>query len=123
MSFFNRLIPTYGNWGGPGWSGGKRHENYKNTDWSVEALDSMDELFKEHDKKYQKAIEKYNSQEIDIKEKNKIWLDADKKLIENLDFLSQDPNKWFKKPLNITWAWLYRKSAIFLFQVKVFIIS
>ena len=60
MSVIDALVPTYGNWGGPGWSAGKRQSNYDDTDWSVEAIDSMDEVFKGHDKKYQLAIEEYN---------------------------------------------------------------
>jgi hypothetical protein len=44
---------TYGNWGGPGWSGGKFVHDPKLVDWSVPAIDEMDELFKQHDLRYQ----------------------------------------------------------------------
>lgn len=47
---------TYGNWGGPGWSGGKFTDDPDNVDWDVEAIDEMDELFKRHDYAYQHSI-------------------------------------------------------------------
>jgi len=40
---------TYGNWGGPGWSGGKFVSDPKLVDWSVDCIDEMDKLFKQHD--------------------------------------------------------------------------
>ena len=51
-SWWKCLLPRYGNWGGPGWSGGKWCPP-NSTDWSVPGVDEMDELFKEHDKQYQ----------------------------------------------------------------------
>jgi len=46
------LIPTYGNWGGPGWSSGQWCPTGE-VDWSVEAVDDLDQCFKNHDLVYQ----------------------------------------------------------------------
>jgi len=42
------LFP-YGNWCGAGWSGGKYTDNPEEVDWSVPAIDSIDQCCKEHD--------------------------------------------------------------------------
>ena len=44
--------PWYGNWGGPGWSGGECSKPGR-TKWHVEPIDALDACFKEHDKGYQ----------------------------------------------------------------------
>jgi len=46
-------VLTYGNWGGPGWSGGEFVHDPKLTDWTVQAVDDMDAAFKMHDLHYQ----------------------------------------------------------------------
>lgn len=51
--WWQRLLPTYGNWGGIGWSAGTWNNDPAQTDWSVAAIDEMDELFKWHDWAYQ----------------------------------------------------------------------
>lgn len=53
MSIFQRLIPTYGNWGGPGHSAGIWNDDPSKTDWTVPGIDAMDEAFKRHDHLYQ----------------------------------------------------------------------
>lgn len=85
--FLYRLIPTYGNWGGPGWSGGRYPCSPQETDWSVSAVDSMDEYFKEHDRRYQRSIIEYSHKKYLQRE---IWKDADRELIEGLISLSED---------------------------------
>lgn len=50
----NRLVPTYGNWGGPGWSGGEWNDDPGETKWGVVPIDEMDNAFKRHDWIYQK---------------------------------------------------------------------
>jgi len=47
------LIPTYGNWGGPGWSSGAYTDNKEEVNWNVPPVDAMDQAFKEHDRMYQ----------------------------------------------------------------------
>jgi len=44
-------IPTYGNWGGPGWSGGRRTygDPLTDKDKGCPAIDKLGELFREHD--------------------------------------------------------------------------
>lgn len=51
--WWQRLFPHYGNWGGPGWSGGRWCNDPAVTDWSVPGIDDMDELFRLHDHAYQ----------------------------------------------------------------------
>ena len=52
---------TYGNWGGPGWSGGEFVDDPKLVDWSVPPIDDMDALFKRHDFEVQNHIPKPHS--------------------------------------------------------------
>lgn len=51
--WWQRLFPRYGNWGGIGWSAGIWNNDPALTDWSISAIDEMDELFKWHDWAYQ----------------------------------------------------------------------
>jgi len=39
----------HGNWCGPGWSSGRYTDNPEEVDWSVPAIDSIDQCCKEHD--------------------------------------------------------------------------
>ena len=52
---------TYGNWGGPGWSGGEFVDDPKLVDWFVLPIDEMDALFKRHDFEVQNRIPKPHS--------------------------------------------------------------
>jgi len=47
------IIPTYGRWGGAGWSGGEWVNYPELTNWNIKPKDDMDKLFKEHDYYYQ----------------------------------------------------------------------
>ena len=111
----NRLIPTYGNWGGPGWSSGRYEDNPDETDWSVPGRDSLDELFKEHDRVYQNTIKNLPETQWED-EFNK----ADLALAENANKLSQNPSKWQNPPSTASWlyAYLYRKLVIFIFNIR-----
>lgn len=51
--FWHKLFPTYGNWGGVCWTGGKWNDDPAQTDWTVDPVDYMDSLFKCHDWMYQ----------------------------------------------------------------------
>ncbi len=51
--WWQRLIPRYGNWGGVGWSSGRWNNDPAQTDWSVRAVDEMDEAFRQHGWPYQ----------------------------------------------------------------------
>jgi len=57
----NSIIPTYGNWGGPGWSAGERTLPNGKIDWSVIGVDELDEIFKKHDFNYNEADKPENS--------------------------------------------------------------
>lgn len=51
------LTWTYGNYGGPGWSGGEFVKPTEKPKWIVRPLDPLDEIFKEHDEAYYAAPE------------------------------------------------------------------
>jgi hypothetical protein len=55
--WYQYLIPTYGNWGGPGFSGGKFENDRSKVNWDVPSIDAMDELFKLHDLDYQNGVD------------------------------------------------------------------
>ena len=111
----HRLLPRYGNWGGPGWSGGKWQDNYENTDWSVPARDALDSLFKDHDRAYQKAIA-----DLPEDQREESFNKADLTLSQEADRLPINPSKWYEPPTTATWlyAYIYRKLVIFLFNVR-----
>jgi len=115
------LFPTYGNYGGPGWSGGARMNNYAEVDWSVQPSDSLDECFHDHDKDYQASIAKFDSGEINDVEKNQMWVKADEALVGRIKEISADPKKWPKPPTknSTKYAWFYRKGALVGFWCKV----
>ena len=115
------FIPRYGNFGGPGWSGGVMMADYSEVDWAVKPVDSLDELFCRHDKHYQAAIHKERDGIITELEKYKLWLKADKELIQEIDDLPIDPHKWPRKPSNMFYGWLYRKLAIYSFTLKTWV--
>ena len=97
-----KLVPRYGSWGGPGWSGG-------NTFPPLGPVDSMDECFKEHDECYgwgKGACYKPN-----IK-------NCDRKLANCLKKLPKDPISWTKSPKHPLTAQLYRDAAMALFVIK-----
>ncbi|MDO9265545.1 MAG: hypothetical protein Q7U00_00525, partial [Sulfurimonas sp.] len=51
----NQLVPTYGSWGGPGWSAGERTQDGKPINWSIPGDNDLDTLFKAHDLAYYNA--------------------------------------------------------------------
>jgi len=68
-----RLWPkclTYGNWGGPGWSGGQFVSDPKKTNWDIPAVDEMDLVFKWHDYSYQHSYSKLNA---DLRLIDELW--------------------------------------------------
>jgi len=84
---------TYGNWGGPGWSGGVFNHDPALTNWSVPAIDQMDRLFKIHDHMYQNNVS------------------------------PQYADHWLAKTLplaNVSGVWprVYKKLAIWVFTVR-----
>lgn len=91
--WWQRLIPRYGNWGGPGWSGGKWCPPNE-TDWSVKPVDNMDAAFARHDMGYQAPFIRN--------------VDADRDLVSDL------------KAINVrgVWANIYRVGAILIFTIK-----
>lgn len=50
----NKYVPTYGNWGGPGYSGGHRPKHISRRDRTLaQPVDGFDEAFMEHDFDYE----------------------------------------------------------------------
>ena len=115
------LIPKYGNFGGPGWSGGKMVSDYNEVDWNIKPIDSLDKLFYDHDRRYQDAIKKKDSGRYNRLEKNLLWLEADDILIGELKKLATDPKYWNKKPPNFVYGWFYRRLALYSFIIKVWL--
>lgn len=115
----SRLVPTYGNWGGPGWSGGRYPRGWADTDWEIIAVDSLDYLFKAHDRRYQGAIRKCSLGWISEGEKVRQWREADAQLVRDLKQLPSRPSAWACLPYmhSVLYAWLYRKAAIAVFTV------
>jgi len=65
----NRFVPTYGRWGGPGYSGGRRPKRISRHDNDLDRpIDEADELFMEHDFGYEDSD----------------YLGADKRLVAGL---------------------------------------
>lgn len=90
--WWKRLIPKYGNWGGPGWSAGEYcPPSY--TNWAVPGIDDMDALFKQHDMAYQSGGDRKF---------------ADRELVRRL------------KETNVRGVWsnIYRIGAIVIFSAK-----
>jgi len=115
------LVPHYGNYGGPGYSGGAMMDNYDEVDWSVEPTDSLDQCFHDHDRNYQAHIKDFDEGKITNKEKLQLWTEADKILIKEMDELSPNPKKWPETPTKNSnkYAWFYRKVSIGIFWIKV----
>lgn len=64
FKLLQRLVPTYGNWGGPGWSGGEWQDDTTKTKWNVQPIDELDRAFREHDMAYQAGV--YTNRAADI---------------------------------------------------------
>lgn len=87
---------TYGNWGGPGWSGGRFESDRSKVDWSVKPVDAMDEAFKLHDLGYQTGEKR---SKIDLHLVRTLWV-TDAKGI---------------------WPNMYRIGAMTIFSVKAYL--
>lgn len=109
-----KLLPRYGNWGGPGWSCGKFVEDPNKTDWSVSPRDSLDALFKEHDRLYQQTI-----LNVPIDEWENSFNEADALLAEGAYSLPSNPSRWPSPPTTASWiyAYVYRKMIILIFSI------
>ena len=58
MKWYQYVLPTYGNWGGPGWSGGAYIDDPKHMNWLVQPIDAVDAAFYRHDWKYQHGYDR-----------------------------------------------------------------
>ena len=115
MNLLQRLIPNYGNWGGPGWSSGRYEDDPDETDWTVPPRDSLDRLFMEHDRAYQNSIKNLPEDQWE-----EVWDKADCKLAREAKALPSSPTKWPDPPVTASWlyAYLYRKIVIFVFCLR-----
>ena len=107
IKFLYWFIPRYGNWGGPNHSGGRETTDSERVDWNLDPKDSLDEIFKKHDKMYQHYDEELSADEYLIYE------------INNLEFL---PWNWDNPPRSNFEAFVYRFVALRLFRLKVYLI-
>jgi RHS repeat-associated protein len=94
-------LPTYGNYGGPSWTGGK----YKG-DFSAPSLDAMDELFRHHDLTYR-------SNDASIRHH------ADEILLSGLKALDQQCWDPYTNSTDLGSVEVYRQTAITTFEVKI----
>ena len=114
------LVPKYGNFGGPGWSGGVMISTYADVDWGIIPKDSLDETFHDHDKHYQDAIEKKDTGIIDDIEMHHRWIKADIELVNNIRLIPTNPKEWDRKPESrILYSWFYRKTSLVIFSIKI----
>ena len=97
------LIPTYGNWGGPGWSGGTRF----GPDWDVPPVDSLDEILKIHDWNYSGS------------DTPSAFHYADISLLEKLSNLPEDPERWPRPSPYPTYARFYAIGVKIAFNTLV----
>lgn len=96
-AYWQAFLPTYGNWGGIGWSSGRWNNDPASTDWDIPAIDYMDSLFKRHDYAYQRYFPD-NIRELDL---------ADIQLVHSLRYART----------KTVYAWLYKWGAIIVFSV------
>lgn len=116
---WRRLFPKYGNWGGPGWSGGAYPKYYEDTDWEVPGIDSMDELFKDHDQKYQLALKEYREGRLSHTQLGELWQFADVVLLRNLRLLWPNPRNWKRPAPCCLYAKVYRFLCRWAFTARV----
>jgi hypothetical protein len=114
----NRLIPTHGNWCGPGWSGGEWVDDPAQVDWSIPVTDAMDALAYDHDARTQAALSI-----IDPMYRRDAIIAADLQFAAGLKALAPDPRRW-SRPVVGSWykvqrAAIYRRAAIALFLLKI----
>ncbi|WP_339774682.1 S8 family serine peptidase [uncultured Thalassospira sp.] len=86
MGMTDIIVPTYGMYGGPGWTGGTRDKDLTKEDYLVEPIDDLDRLFQAHDKAYRDAAGDSDLQlEADIILLNAMW-DMTPEQLSQLDF-------------------------------------
>jgi RHS repeat-associated protein len=98
------LVPTYGNWGGPSWSGGMAGGQVGPNP----PVDSMDACFKAHDFCYGEIACR--------KDRSAARRSCDRELVRCLTQLPTDPSTWPDPPPDPKRAEDYRKWATRLFQ-------
>jgi RHS repeat-associated protein len=98
------LVPTYGNWCGPLWSGGMAGGEVG----ASPPVDSMDACFKAHDFCYGEIECNKNG---DLAQKK-----CDRALVRCLSQLPEDPHSWPEPAPYPTWARLYRQGATQTFE-------
>lgn len=109
-------LMRYGNWYGPGWSGGVETDKNNGQMGSAPPVDSMDEAAKRHDFTYERAekMEKAgNGYGAAILTKA-----ADVVFVKDLEALSDDPKQWRNPPIYPELAANYRSRAITSFKAK-----
>ncbi len=104
----------YGNWCGPGWSGGVDVSKNNGKSGTAGPVDSLDAACKKHDEVYD--LKKPNQPRLN----HAIEETADKRLIKDLNALPEDPKKWPDPPAsqNEKSAEMYRHEASAYFKTK-----
>jgi len=116
---WQKLFPKYGNWGGPGWSGGRYINGPLDPETAaVGYIDSLDYIFWCHDGLYRRALWLFNNKRIDSQQFSAAISKADRWLLKKLKAMPADPRKWWEPATDWRYAWAYRKAAILAFTVK-----
>jgi RHS repeat-associated protein len=110
-------FPTYGNWGGPDYSGGVHPSENGGQDGTAPPVDSADEKYMKHDKAWGRCDNEDILANDPTAWRKQCRREADKDLTNELKGLSNDPKNWPKPPTTESeWkAKTYRKGAILWF--------
>lgn len=94
--------------------------SYDEVDSSIKPKDSLDECYYDHDQGYQSAIKKEKNGMLRA-EMYKMWLEADKKLVENITALSLNPREWEHPPIDhsVAYTRFYRTVSKYVFTLKI----
>ncbi len=109
-----QLLPVYGNYGMPGHRGGGTPTGEFPKDFAAPAIDSLDELFKQHDQAYWAAELVGGAKEREFK------CEGDRRLIDGLSGLLQiSVSEWEHRPPNAAKALAFATGALAGFRAKV----
>jgi hypothetical protein len=124
-NFSDVIVPTYGNWGGPDYSGGWRPSQHNGQNGPGAPIDSMDQYFMQHDNAYGKygitpSTPNSNCDQIQdpcerkkCKEKRK----ADNNLYREVNNLPDDPSQWPSPAPSPNYARAYRWGVLNVFPM------
>jgi hypothetical protein len=93
FDLYNKPQWTYGNWGGAGWSGGQFNVKEATLNRAIKALDSLDQVFKDHDIAYEDAMFKWQASSKSVGATFLFWKEiiaADNAMLSSIDAIKAD---------------------------------